>query len=177
MKNDYGVVGEPPWLHRVTASESALCDISLRINRLADSGAVCRVIRGAKARSSQSLFDEFAAALQFPYYFGENWNAFDECMSDLDWLPGIGYLILISNAVQVLRDEPPESFRAFVETLDRIAEERIKVPSNVIAGDEPKPLHVIFHSNRGDAAALDMKMKAAGVSFDFVPKEFVDGED
>jgi hypothetical protein len=29
---------------------------------------------------------EFAASFQFPYYFGENWPAFDECINDLSWL-------------------------------------------------------------------------------------------
>jgi Barstar (barnase inhibitor) len=31
--------------------------------------------------------DEMAAALEFPYYFGGNRPAFNECTSDMDWLP------------------------------------------------------------------------------------------
>ena len=45
-----------------------------------------RTVRGRKIRTVGRLFDEMAAALQFPYYFGENWPAFDECLADIDWL-------------------------------------------------------------------------------------------
>jgi len=34
-----------------------------------------RLVRGHKSRAVDGLFDEFAAALQFPYYFGANWAA------------------------------------------------------------------------------------------------------
>ena len=39
-------------------------------------------------RSVAAVFDEFAAAFQFPYYFGRNKDAFDECMRDLDEFVG-----------------------------------------------------------------------------------------
>src|SRR5262249_52404434 len=55
--------------------------------------AVVRVIRGRKSRTVRAFFDEVSAALQFPYYFGENWAAFDECITDLDWLAGDAYLL------------------------------------------------------------------------------------
>jgi hypothetical protein len=37
-----------------------------------------RFLRGRKMTTTASLLDEFSAALQFPYYFGGNWDAFDE---------------------------------------------------------------------------------------------------
>jgi hypothetical protein len=52
-----------------------------------ESGLTVRIVRGRKMRGYQGLFDEFSAALQFPWYFGENGNAFDECLADLSWLP------------------------------------------------------------------------------------------
>jgi hypothetical protein len=35
----------------------------------------------------------FKGALQFPDYFGNNWDAFDECISDLSWLNAESFLI------------------------------------------------------------------------------------
>ncbi|WP_199922364.1 barstar family protein [Microterricola viridarii] len=48
-----------------------------------DAGLTVRVVRGRKMRTLRPLFDEFAAALQFPLYFGENRDAFYERLSDL----------------------------------------------------------------------------------------------
>jgi Barstar (barnase inhibitor) len=43
--------------------------------------------------TKQDLFDFFKGALQFPDYFGNNWDAFDECISDLSWLNAESFLI------------------------------------------------------------------------------------
>ena len=53
----------------------------------AEAGLTVRVVRGRKMRNLPGLFDEFSAALQFPLYFGENEDAFDECIADLENLP------------------------------------------------------------------------------------------
>lgn len=34
-----------------------------------------------------SLFDALSEVMQFPDYFGRNWDALDECICDLCWLP------------------------------------------------------------------------------------------
>ena len=49
-------------------------------------GRYSAYIRGARCRSVSDFFKEYSAAFQFPAYFGENWNAWDECACDLDWL-------------------------------------------------------------------------------------------
>ena len=39
---------------------------------LSERGYTVRVVRAPKMRTTDALFDEFAAALQFPYYFRPN---------------------------------------------------------------------------------------------------------
>jgi len=80
------------------------------------SGAV-RVIRGKKCGSKAALLDEVGAALQFPPYFGENWDALDECITDLDdWMPADWYLLHVRQIERVLRDDD-RNFAIFIELL------------------------------------------------------------
>ncbi|WP_067698305.1 barstar family protein [Nocardia jejuensis] len=73
-------------------------------------GYLARELRGRKMRTVADLFDEFAAAFQFPYYFGQNKDAFDECLRDLDDFvgPADGYVVVIRNAALLLADQPGE---------------------------------------------------------------------
>ncbi|MET9029811.1 barstar family protein [Nocardia sp. NPDC004168] len=76
----------------------------------APSGYLVRELRGAKMTTTARLFDEFAAAFQFPYYFGENKDAFDECLRDLDDFlgEGAGYVAVVRDSAGLLADEPVE---------------------------------------------------------------------
>ena len=49
------------------------------------SALVVRIPRGI--RSKRKLLAIYADKLRFPNYFGWNWDAFEECLSDLSWLP------------------------------------------------------------------------------------------
>ncbi|MEU6563156.1 barstar family protein [Nocardia nova] len=71
------------------------------------SGYVTRELRGAKMRTAAGLLDEFAAAFQFPYYFGDNRDAFDECLRDLDEFVGAapGYVAVIRDSADLLADQ------------------------------------------------------------------------
>lgn len=37
--------------------------------------------------SKASVLEFFAKSLRMPGYFGTNWDALDECMRDLNWIP------------------------------------------------------------------------------------------
>lgn len=78
--------------------------------RLPAAGYVMRELRGTKMSTVSHVFDEFAAAFQFPYYFGENKDAFDECMRDLDEFVGsaAGYVVVIRDADRLLSAEPDQ---------------------------------------------------------------------
>lgn len=69
-----------------------------------------RELRGRKMRTLAALFDEFAAACQFPYYFGANKDAFDECLRDLDDFVGEapGYVVVVRDADDLLADDPDD---------------------------------------------------------------------
>lgn len=62
-------------------------------------------IRGKKCKSLSSLFDEWAAAMQFPIYFGENIHAFVDCLRDLPRTDPADHIIIIINSSELLEDD------------------------------------------------------------------------
>ena len=49
-------------------------------------GTYAAYVRGNRCGTLKGLFFELSAAFQFPAYFGESWDALDECLCDLEWL-------------------------------------------------------------------------------------------
>ncbi|MGX5655228.1 barstar family protein [Geodermatophilus nigrescens] len=84
-----------PWLH-VVPSESGLgAEPSI-------DGGLVRVLDARRMETVAGVFDEFRSAFEFPDYFGRNWDALDECICDLEWLPASSYRIVIESASRLL---------------------------------------------------------------------------
>ena len=84
-------------------------------------GFAVRTIQGKQCRTPAGLFGEFARALAFPDYFGHNWDALEECLADLEWLPAKGYILLITETQAVL-PEAEEEYETLLEVLDDAGE-------------------------------------------------------
>jgi hypothetical protein len=97
----------PPSFHLTSAGTDDLGDATVALIRARPTVAVRR-IRGSRSRTLTGLFDELAAALQFPAYFGGNWNAVIDMLSDLRWLPAGEYLFVVEDADDLLADEADE---------------------------------------------------------------------
>ncbi len=41
------------------------------------------------------LFTAIASALEFPEYFGMNWDAVYDCLTDMSWRPAAGYVLFL----------------------------------------------------------------------------------
>lgn len=72
-----------------------------------------RVPRGI--RSKQKLFAIFARALRFPSYFGWNWDAFEECLLDLSWLPPELPIVVVHEALPFGETENRETYLSILE--------------------------------------------------------------
>lgn len=59
----------------------------------------------AGAAAKEALLARIAGALQFPQWFGGNWDALEDCLSDLAWMPAAGYVLLLENAAGLPPDE------------------------------------------------------------------------
>ena len=62
-----------------------------------------------------------AAALEFPAWFGDNWDALADCLADLSWRPAAGYLLLLEHAGQ-WRDAEPEAFDTALGIIEEAAQ-------------------------------------------------------
>jgi len=49
-------------------------------------------------RERDDALDRFAQALRFPDWFGGNWDALADCLSDLSWWPAPGYLLMLDHS-------------------------------------------------------------------------------
>src|SRR5262249_55103446 len=114
---------EKPWLHVLIATEEEAWDLLTSLPDSTKENVVGRMVRGEKGRTTADFFSEFAAALQFPPYFGENWDAFEETINDLEWLRGEAFTILITNANHLLDKAPADQLQTLLKVLDQAGEE------------------------------------------------------
>jgi hypothetical protein len=105
-------------------------------------GFALKVIKGPKCQTIAGLLTECARALDFPDYFGHNWDALEECLADLEWLPAKGYVLLITDAGCVLPDDD-EEYETFLEIL-RDAGEAWGSGQAGMGARRATPFHVLF---------------------------------
>ena len=105
-------------------------------------GLALKIIKGRHCKTPAHLFAEFARALEFPDYFGHNWDALEECLADLEWLPAKGYILLITDAECVLPDDE-EEYETFLEIL-RDAGEAWGSGQAGMGARRATPFHVLF---------------------------------
>jgi hypothetical protein len=78
------------------------------------------VVVPRSADNKQILLQLIAAALHFPSYFGFNWDALEECLSDLSWL-GPGDVVIWHEDLP-LSAEPAELVR-YVKVLQALRDD------------------------------------------------------
>jgi RNAse (barnase) inhibitor barstar len=105
-------------------------------------GLTLKVIKGRHCKTPANLFDEFARALEFPDYFGHNWDALEECLTDLEWLPAKGYILLVTDAAHVLPNDDTE-YETFLEIL-RDAGEAWGSGQAGMGARQATPFHMLF---------------------------------
>jgi hypothetical protein len=163
MDYDQLVRPGPPQFYVTTRSESDFANLYNRLTATYKK-AVVRMIRGKKSQTLDDLDNEVSAALQFPYYFGENWPAFSECVSDLDWLPGDAYILMFSQANLILQREEARHFSVLVRILTGARENWIADRQSLSNVGPPPPYHYIFQVAKEELAVFSERVKDAGVT-------------
>jgi RNAse (barnase) inhibitor barstar len=91
------------------------------------------------------FLDRAARALKFPRWFGKNWDALNDCLTDLSWLEGKGWVIIFENA-KGFAERKPQLFENAVEVFQAASDYWRR------AG---KPFWVFFHGPRDWATNLE----------------------
>jgi RNAse (barnase) inhibitor barstar len=73
-------------------------------------------VEGRNIARKDQLLNHFATALSFPSHFGENWDALEECLTDLEWVDAQGYLLYYDH-IDGLLAAHPDQFETLVEIL------------------------------------------------------------
>ena len=129
-----------PWTHLLVLHEGQKGDLS----RAVPASYVVRTVAGGKCKTKAGLLSQFAHALSFPDYFGHNWDALEECLADLDWLPAHGYLIVVTEADQVLiHPDEEDDYQTFIEILAE-AGEAWSTKQAEDATSEGTPFHTVL---------------------------------
>jgi len=86
------------------------------IDRLKEAGIQVFYVNGEAVTGKAECLDAFARAMNFPDYFGHNWDAFEDCLTDLAWCPAEEYIVVYDRTDR-FADANPEDFRVAQETL------------------------------------------------------------
>lgn len=64
----------------------------------------------------EKLLENIARALDFPDWFGGNWDALEDCLTDLSWRDAAGYVLLFEGA------KPGDELGVLIDVLRTAAE-------------------------------------------------------
>ncbi len=154
---------DTPWCYFVAAPIRSAEGLARNLDfaqPFGDQRVVVRILRGHRCATSQAVFQEWAAALQFPYYFGENWDALDECLTDLEWLPGSCYVFFVMRLDRVLPGLDDE-FNIFIDVL-REAHQEWKIPNRYNTDWPAAPFTLVFHTELDQANDALVRLRKAG---------------
>jgi hypothetical protein len=132
-----------PWVHHLVATASDLSDAVVALEASRPPGQIAaRVVGGRRATTKQAFLDETAAALQFPHYFGRNWDALTDCLTDLSWLRADAVVLCIADAGHLLEDASGRDVDALLEVMTQA----LRTVNDEGRGIGPKSLHLVLHT-------------------------------
>ena len=101
----------------------------------------CFYLNGSTINDKTSFLNACGEAMSFPAYYGHNWDALDECITDLEWCPAQGYVLLYDHVERFAGDEPEQW---------SIALDILREATNYWHNAN-KPMYVLLRGTRGTA--------------------------
>ena len=101
-------------MNKLTAYRSGVFTVEAQriardlVRRARNDGLFVAFVEGQAVSTKQAFFEETACGLRFPDYFGWNWDAFEESIQDLEWLPAKGSVLVFNHFDRLATAEPRE---------------------------------------------------------------------
>lgn len=73
-------------------------------------------------QDKDALLDSIGKALRFPEWFGHNWDALNDCLLDMGWLPAEGYVVILGHC-DGIHARAEEDFVTLMEVFESVADE------------------------------------------------------
>ncbi len=99
---------------------------------------------GKQVSSKAEFYNQIEKAMEFPY-FGHNLDALHDCLGDLDWLSGKGFVLYYTDYARFL-DTDPHSFDKILDVFLDAIDFRRQYPL--------PPLYVLFQVPQGKLFSL-----------------------
>jgi RNAse (barnase) inhibitor barstar len=96
---------------------------------ISDNEFYIAVIDGADCRTKKSFLKEIGIAFKFPSYYGQNMDALNDCINDLEWLDKPNYILIIKSSKEFLSKEPEEVRTHILAFLESVSKEWANVPN------------------------------------------------
>lgn len=65
-------------------------------------------VKGEEINDKVSFLETWSKAMNFPDYFGHNWDAFDDCLLDLEWCEPTPRIVIYNNPENFAHQDPQE---------------------------------------------------------------------
>jgi len=69
-----------------------------------------------RAQGKEALLTHIAAGLEFPDWFGQNWDALEDCLTDLSWRNAAGHVLVFE------KPQPGDDLGVLIDVLISAAE-------------------------------------------------------
>ena len=104
-----------------------------------------RLVRvdGSSVHDRKRFLAAAARAMRFPAWFGGNWDAFADAITDLAWAPADAYVVVLGD-MQRFATQAPQAFHAALSILEQAAQ---------FWSERGVPFHVLVADREGAASA------------------------
>ena len=149
-----------PNLHFIEGDRPLLNKFINELQKNIPTSTYLAVVDGNGVTNLDELFNRLSIAFEFPDYFGNNWNALDECINDLDWLNKDSYVLILESMDSMLKDE--QNFNILIRILRDAARDWHNGRNYDSFPTPPTPFHIVFGVDLTKGSEIKRRLIAEG---------------